>query len=189
MKKILFALLFTIIGIIGAYAEVSLSTAYYLNERWSNWTRRSYGMGYRSANSLKCNIILISNRTFFGLEFSQLKSQSSNWCFKFTVNNYKKPTKKVRKENLKSDTWYEYEGWVEFYLDNENPTIKSVLEQYYFPLIEPGIGNNTHLIHVPALIKIAPYKKAPEHFEIFFDNVGLGITFDEWPFDKKYVVY
>lgn len=110
----------------------------------------------------------------------------SNYFFKFTINNYQQPTSKEIKAHRKSNTWYEYQGTVEYYVHEDYPTIKDVLKKEGFPFIyyidKPYWHNWGYDAKKPivrrtaiATIKIAPYKKHPETYNFLFDNVGFAI--------------
>ena len=78
--------------------------------------------------------------------------------------------KKSRKEHLKNDEWYEFHGVVEIFTDPETFVSR-------FPYVashdKPEIKSNV----LPAIIRIAPYKKRIETVNIFFGDVGLGLWF------------
>jgi hypothetical protein len=118
------------------------------------------------------------------MEFRKSGSQPWDWCFEFEMD-YGRPDKKTRKQHQKNNIWYEYSGWVEYYVTDEYPTIQKVLEAYQFPMIQPKGETARAKRRARATIKIAPYKKAPECFNIYFDGVAVGISFSECPFEKS----
>lgn len=193
MKKFILTLILSFIGFIGAYSQVTMSTAVYVRGYWTSWVKRNYSYGfdfypqYERAYDMNMQYDSSTN-TFSGMEFRKSGKQPWDWCFKFEVDNYVKPNKKTRKQHQKNDTWYEYSGWVEYYVTDDYPTIQKVLEHYQFPMIQPTGETARAKRRAKATIKIAPYKKMPECFNIYFDGVGVGISFSEWPFDKLYIV-
>jgi len=104
----------------------------------------------------------------------------SEYYFKLTFNvpnaiNGEVP-KKERKRRLKNNQWYEYEGTIEFYLNDNISTVKQWVMN--FGKIGRGypyrnIGNNIR-IEYPCKIRIAPYKDNPRTYNIFFDKFGIA---------------
>ncbi len=188
MRKIIFVLMCLIPMFL--QAQYTISTAAYVHGYWSSWERRYSSVSW-ACNDLLCSITYNTygnTNIFNGFIFRDPSFQKWDWCFKVEVNTYIPPDKKERKDHLKLNKWYEYQGWVEYYVTDEYPTIEKVLEHYLFPMIEPKGTSARALRRAKATIRIAPYKKEPNCFNIYFDGVGVGISFNEWPFDKSYVV-
>lgn len=81
------------------------------------------------------------------------------------------PNKKRKKKRVKSNEWYEYQGSVEYFTVNEQEKLESIIHKWpYTPDASVGKSHT-----VPATIKIQPYKKYPEVYNIFFEDNGLGI--------------
>ena len=188
MKKIVLLLLVLIPFFL--QAQITISTSAYVHGYWTNWEQR-YSSNPWACNDLLCAMTYNSfseGNVFNGMEFRNPSLQKWEWCFKFEVNTYIRSDKKERKNHLNSNQWYEYQGWVEYYVTDEYPTIEKVLEHYQFPMVDPnGMGARAKR-RTKATIRIAPYKKEPECFNIYFDGVGVGISFNKWPFEKSYVV-
>lgn len=187
MKKFLLTLFLSVVGFLGAYSQVAMSTAAYVRGYWTSWDKRNYNMGYYFHRDFEIGGQVYGD-TFSGMELRPVGTQPWDWCFKFEIDNYVKPDKKTRKQHQKSNTWYEYSGWVEYYVTDDYPTIQKVLERYQFPEIRPTGETARAKRRARATIKIAPYKKAPDCFNIYFDGVGVGIDFSECPFEKSYFV-
>ena len=84
--------------------------------------------------------------------------------------------KKERKRRLKNKEWYEYEGTIEFYLNEKFSTLKSWVVDFgrmgwSFPRRNQ---NGTTKIEVPCKIRIAPYKDKPRVYNVWFDNFGIA---------------
>ena len=172
-------------------AQVStLKTCAYVHGYWTNWTTRNVDYGYLgNSNQLRMMVRYNTNTgVLVGMEFRDKYANEWDWCFKFEIDNYHRTNKKERKAHMKSNQWYEYSGWVEYYVTDDYPTIEKVLETYKFPLIEPNGQTSRAKRRARATIKIAPYKKEPECFNIYFDGVGVGVSFNKWPFNKSYVI-
>lgn len=189
MKKILLTFMLILIGFLGGYSQVVLETAAYLNNHWTGWNHQGYLAGNYYYGNFSANMLYDSHtNTFSGLKFWEAYESSREWCFQFYMDNYVKPDKKARKYHEKNNIWYEYSGWVEYYVTDDYPTIAKVLERYQFPMIQPTGDTARAKRRARATIKIAPYKKEPTCFNIYFDGVGVGLSFSKFPFEKSYVV-
>lgn len=114
----------------------------------------------------------------------------SQFYFRFTINNYTQPTEKEIKQHYKNNTWYEYSGTVEYYITDKYQTAKSQLlasgsSRFWIPPQQPGDVKPTVKKTSTATIKIAPFKKTPRCYNIYFDGVGFAIdlkniTFSYW---------
>ena len=105
----------------------------------------------------------------------------SKYIFKFQANNYDVPDKKTIKLHYKNNIWYEYSGTVEYYVTESYPTIEAILKAFEFPHFNCDSGYNGNPCvkrTANATIKIAPYHKYAECYNIYFDNVAVGIAFD-----------
>lgn len=101
----------------------------------------------------------------------------SDYVFKFQINNYVAPTKQQIKEHNKRHEWYEYSGTVEYNVVESKPTIKEILKDHGFPIYSDWPGRTEPIAKrvANATIKIAPYKKHPEVYNIWFDDVAIAI--------------
>ncbi|MBD5280880.1 MAG: hypothetical protein HDS35_10120 [Bacteroides sp.] len=167
-----------------------LDTSVYLNGTWSEWWPREvfsaidYKILYNATDHVFRGCEYFDLRTYSRLDirpgFDIRPDDNTKWCFRFLIDEYICPDKKDIKKHYKSNQWYEYTGWVEYYVTDEYPTIKDVLNHYGFPLISIKGDSQRALRHAKATIKIAPYKNKPECFNIFFDNVGGAIGCTDW---------
>lgn len=79
--------------------------------------------------------------------------------------------KKIKKKRIKSGQWYQYSGSVEYYTKRELERFSNIIQTWpYTPNTSNGKCHT-----VAATIKIQPYKKKPEVYNIFFENLGIGI--------------
>ncbi len=159
LRRNVIALLFTLIGYFCSHAQVTLETSAYLNNHWTGWDHRGYLAGIYYRGDFSVSMLHNSHTgTFVGLKFWQDYESSNNWCFLFYIDNYVKPDKKSKKEHNKNNIWYEYSGYVEYYVSDEYPTIDKVLQRFQFPMINP-YGETVRVKRTArATIKIAPYK-------------------------------
>lgn len=103
----------------------------------------------------------------------------SQYTFKFQIDNYVPPSKKEIKEHYKRQEWYEHTGTVEYFVVESAPTIKDILKKWGFPIYYHDSnrfkGEPTARRIANATIKIAPYKKHPTVYNIWFDDVAIAI--------------
>lgn len=112
----------------------------------------------------------------------------SQYAYKFTIDNFREPSKEEKKNHLKSNTWYEYTGTFEYYISDAFPTAKDaflktkiVCPYYYSQNSQKPVVRQT----VAAIIRIAPYKNVPQCYNIIFEDLALGLdlcgsTFTNW---------
>lgn len=146
-------------------SSAQLSTCVYYNGYWGDWKNQ---FGPISGNYYQ----LYGNNSGFIVYGNN--SHPSEYVFKFQIDNYTPPTKETIKYHRKNNLWYEYQGSVEYFINNDYPTIKKALTSFYnFPCV----CNKTENIKktARATIKIAPYKKHPKVYNIFFEDVGIAI--------------
>ena len=188
MKNFLLTFFLILTGFLGVHSQVVLKTSAYTNNHWTDWEDQGYLGGLYYHGTFRASMLYDSRtNTFAGLKFWPDRGSSNNWCFLIRIDNYKIPDKKTKKEHNKNKIWYEYSGEVEYYVSDEYPTIEKVLQYYHFPMIKQYGDTVRAKREARATIRIAPYKKEPTCFNIYFDGVGVGISFSEWPFENSYI--
>lgn len=98
--------------------------------------------------------------------------------FTFRIDNYTEPNKIQKKYYLKHNLWYEYTGYVEYYVNDTYPTAEAVTKANN--LVKPSPRTDltpSVLRHAKATIKVAPYKKNPYCYNIYFDNTAIALSF------------
>ena len=185
MKKIFLTLTLLLIICFSAFSQWGMATSAKIHGHWSNWILYDYEnhVSNDSFIDMRMQYNDLSN-IFIGMTFMRKQDQSWDWFFKFEIDNYVKPDKKTRKQHQKNKSWYVYSGWVEYFVSDDYPTIQDVLEHYLFPRMLPKGDTVRAKRRAKATIKIAPYKKYPTCFNIFFDDIGVGISFQKFPFDR-----
>jgi len=159
-------------------AKAQISTCAYYDGYWGKWKQRyvRWPSGQITMNDDEFR------GNYSGFIIYDKSDHPSQYFFKFQINNYVPPTKQQIKEHYKKNEWYEYSGTVEYFVVEDLPTIKDILKEIGFPLyhkdIHDGFGNYAVKRVANATIKIAPYKKHPETYNFWFDNVGLAISLD-----------
>lgn len=173
MKRLLFVFVLCMLSILSIEAAVRWS-AYY-DGYWGKW----YTYDYWQDASYKGG--------YGGFICYKTYDHPSQWMWKLTINNYIPPTKKEKKEHLKKGQWYEYQGWFEYYISDECQSIKEILKR-----LGAGFANQVFVCPsqhqttkgqrpcvkrtVPARIMIEPYKDVPCNYNIWFEDVGFGIS-------------
>lgn len=167
MKK--FFVLIILLGISINMSAISLACSF--DGYWSEWIDCGNGISIKGSYS--------------GFIFYEPSEGPWNWLFKFSVDNFKLPDAKQRKKDAKNGVWYEFSGSVEYYICDDYPTIYNVFKKNKSPKFvakEQKDGRPTKKITSKATIKIAAFKDRPNTYNIFFDNVGLGISMNETHF-------
>lgn len=96
------------------------------------------------------------------------------------------PDIKQRKVMIKNNQWIEFSGTVEYFVCDDYPTAYDVFKNYRIGYERAFIYHNfrdkdwnrrpTKRVKKKATIRIAPFKKNIETFNIWWENVGLGIS-------------
>ena len=149
--------------------------------------RTAYGMdGYWSSWNFSLLEVTGSMRNFVLFNGSD---HPSIFLLRWKADNYTKPSKKEIKEHIKSDSWFEYTGTVEYWVSEEYPTIKDVLKKKQGSLVtnpDSGYGNSQssgRKVKRTATAKMMCqfYKNGYiKNINLFFDNIGYGIGCDSY---------
>ena len=99
-------------------------------------------------------------------------SHPSQYTFKVVITNYSWPDNKTKRQHRKNDEWYEYSGYIEWTMPEEDE-IKDAIN--VFPVCPYSPSKKYKRIRRKATIKIEPYKKFPNVYNIWFDGYGIGI--------------
>ena len=108
-----------------------------------------------------------------------------DYFFKVSLDEFKSPDKKSKKKHIKSGEWYEYTGKVEFYISDDNTDIYEIFKKSKRAafITKKAMGERpVKRIVRNATIRVKPYKRKPQVYNIFFDKVGVGINFGKWQF-------
>lgn len=156
MKKIKIYL----VGIITLFTTaISAQTiCYNYGGSWSSWTQIYNIAKYTDQSGFVF-------KTSGGIEY-----------FSFTIHQYVPPTKAEKKAHLKSKQWFEYYGTVEYYVNDTYPTASHIAKKCMLVQPDPRYDQTPVVKRTAAArIKIAPYKHIPQTYNIWFDNIGIGI--------------
>ena len=173
-SKFHFFLLFLLcLGINKASAQ---QICFYFKGAWSNWTSPYVASFYNES----------SVHRYTNLSGCCLKTEPGGIVFfDFYMTNFTLPSKKEIKKHQKNDEWYTYYGTVEYYVNDEYPTAEELAKnnRLVWPNprtdITPNVKRKTS-----ATIRIAPFKKEPEVFNIWFDNIAVGFSIKGLNFKK-----
>ena len=170
MKKILGIILLTVIAT--CYAHAQISTCAYYDGYWGKWKLQAEAYTNRSWYSLYGN--------YSGFIVYLTSVHPSEYCFKFQIDSYNQPSQDDIKYHWKNNIWYEYSGYVEYFVDRWAPTIKKSLQENSFASVSKG--EYSQMKTSRATIKIAPYKKRPKVYNIWFEDVGIAIDLGNFYF-------
>ena len=81
--------------------------------------------------------------------------------------------KKSKKSHKENDIWYEYTGTI-YIRKPKNLSIDKWLCE--FPHM--GVSNNHEEVRYDCILRIAPYKKYPTHYAIWFNNNKYALAFE-----------
>lgn len=167
------ALLLILILLVAQNSYAQWSEAFLYKGDWSSW-QKTYGEISHYVDD--SGIIL--------------KTPGGQTYFSFQITNYTPPTKAQIKEHLKSGEWYEYRGYVEYSVNDAYPTAEELAKASRFVIPNPRTDKTpTVQRRTSCTIKIAPYKKLPACYNVYFDNIGVGIDIQGMTFQgqKKHV--
>lgn len=106
--------------------------------------------------------------------------------FEIDIKNYSFPSKKDIKKHLKENKWYEYTGTVEYYVNDDYPTAEVVAKRERLVMPNPRIDQTPNVKRTAkATIKIQPFKKTPKVYNVWFDNIAVGLDISNVKFEKK----
>lgn len=118
----------------------------------------------------------------------------SNYWLRVIVNNPILPDKKERKKMMKENQWLEFDGTIEYYICDDYPTAYDIWSKRDHGWVRGALRGDGLLRHIfhddkwnerptkrikkNVRIRIAPFKKNVRSFNIWWENVGLGITLE-----------
>lgn len=173
-KRFLTILLFVIIA---NAIKAQIKTSSWHDGYWGEWKSHTI---WEYSNGSRWNEYHLYGG-YSGFCIYKEHDHPSDYLFRFQIDSYIIPDKKTIKEHYKNKKWFEYSGTVEYYVTENYPTIAAILKAYEFPYFNSSSGydgNPCVKRTAKAIIKIAPYKKHPECYNIYFDDVAVAISFD-----------
>lgn len=175
-------MLFVIIVTMALSVRAQISTCSWHDGYWGQWKSHTTRYTYIPP-SYEYEIY----GNYSGFIIYNKGDHPSKYIFKFEIYGYWEPDKKEKKEHLKKNEWYEYSGSVYYYVTENYPTINDILKSFEFPRFNSdsgSTGNPCVRRRASATIKIAPYKKHPQCYNIYFDNVAVGIDMENSTFNQ-----
>lgn len=164
MKKTLIFILILVAFPNNVLAQIS-SSAYY-DGYWGKWN-----------DEIMCTAF----GNYSGFTIYWKTDHPSNYLFKFQIESYFPPSKDMIKSHYKNQVPFEYSGYVEYFVSDYYPTIKSALQAVGFAFVKKEDGN---IRTSKAIIKILPYKKHPRCYNILFEGIAIGIDLGRWEFNN-----
>lgn len=167
-----------------AYSHFELRQCVCYDGYWGNW---------KDMND--CRI----RGNYDGFIIYEDNKHPSNFFFSFQINGFVVPSKKDIKKHYKNKIWWEYSGYVEYYICDLYPTVVDVFKEKGRLLREDDLSYSDYdrklstlkaskmakgqsfnpigfkKVRKNATIKIAPYKKVPQVYNIYFDGGGYAI--------------
>ena len=155
--------------VIPNYANAQWQESFNYYGDWSSWQPKEGKISHYSDES---GIIL--------------KTDGGRTYFRFQITNYVAPTKKQRKEHLKSGEWFEYTGIVEYYVNDAYPNAEALAKANHFVIPNPRTDQTPSVMRkTTCKIRVQPYKKLPSNYNIFFDNIGVAIAISGMTFQGQ----
>lgn len=109
-----------------------------------------------------------------------LSGYSHKFYFRVIIDNFVIPDRKTRNLHIKNNEWYEYSGYIEYWIDDDHPDFLSQTDRTpvsYLPDNDQyrTWDNRPRVIKKSkATIKIEPYKKTPLMYNIWFEGIGFA---------------
>lgn len=152
---------------------------------WSEWRPSSlYADIYGNRESVLESFEIIYGHIYVDSDFGGISLEEHGVTyFKFRIDYpFQVAPKKVRKEHLKTGEWYVYKGTVEYYVCDAYPTAQDLAKINYLVTPDPRSDSTPCVKRIckDATIKIAPYKKRPVCYNIWFDGIGVGIDIQKF---------
>lgn len=117
-----------------------------------------------------------------------LKTEGGIDYFEVRIPSYTTPTKEELKEHKKQNKYFEYSGYVNYYVSDNYPTALDLAKHNMLILPDPRRDvTPTVQRHTNATIRIAPYDNYPEVYNVWFDGIGVGLSIKGIKFEgRKY---
>lgn len=167
MKKLLLLLSLIILSV-ESYGTSWIKTAVSQNGIWYPWEKASYVTMSGTYNQFVVHDVL---------------EGPSHYYFRITINNFYIPDKKTRKSHIKNNEWYEFSGYIEYWIDDDHMDFLSCLPSYGRTIPIEAVpwlhfdGRPSIIKKSQATIKIQPYEKHPELWNIWFEGIGYAFYF------------
>lgn len=176
MKRLLLFIAFiATFSIVNGITTPYIKTSLYKTNYWTTWADHSYVSVYYSYYGN-------NSKNWRSIEARREGESSSCFYFRITMDNFRYPDKKTRRKHLKDDEWYEYNGTIEYWIDDEHMDFISCCEgfrgiPYNAIPCNKYDGTPSIIKKSNAKIKIAPYKKSPKTFNVWFEGIGFAFTY------------
>ena len=163
MKKRFLSLLVLVFFSIALYSQSSIGISTCVNGAWSSWKTFSIYL-YGSYSQI--------SQYYYG-------HHPSEFIWRVTIDDFYMPNK--------TNDWLEFSGTMEYYITDKFPDAKSqFLNRRQQGFVVAPWNHDASKGDMPcvkktasATIKIAPYKKHPKVYNIWFDGVGFAIDLQD----------
>lgn len=166
MRKKIFSLLLLFMCTLVNAQIPYIKTSIHKNNYWTDWK--------------SCSSVAFRGNWSQMTAYNTVTGNTSTFYFRLTINGFSLPDNKTKKSHLKTKSWYEYSGSIEYWIDDEHLDFISTCSLTGFPIdANPSVKtDNTPSIikKSTAIIKISPYKKYPEVYNVWFDDIGFAFS-------------
>ncbi len=157
----------------GSNSRSELIACYMIDNQWGPWNYLGY------SNYFQTGLLQAYSWELYGSygDFKLLENSDQPWgdyVFRVKIDNFSKPTQDEIKRHKKNNEPFVYSGTFEYYVSDTRPTARSVFSYSCF-LKSNHAGVTTVKRTARATIKIMPYSRAPQIYNIFFDDVGIAL--------------
>lgn len=137
----------------------------YWGDRWEYSDKGAYSVHYGHVLRGTYDEFIV----YYENDYSS--SKPHEYILKVKINGLNtKIASKEKKRRIKANEWYVYSGTVEYYTTDKAPTLREYIAGW------PDSAGHVHKHVARATIKIQPYKKNPEVYNIWWEGYGLGIS-------------
>ncbi len=167
------ALLFSATVYSQDWFDIGLKTSVYKDGSWLPW-RQCHG------------VVMFGQYNNFTIA-PHLSDNSHAFYIRVKIDNYFIPDKKTRKRHIKNKEWYEYSGYIEYWIDDDHPDFLSQMDSAapitYLPDCTPFKtydGRPRIIKKSKATIRIEPYKEKPSiytTYNILFEGIAFAFFF------------
>jgi hypothetical protein len=161
-------------------AQYNIETSVNINGYWTEWqyTMLEFNYKYRVETNTLSEIVLY--KSYYN---------PWEWCMRITID-YKKPSRKECFQHKSRNEWYEFDGTIEYWVNEEYPTSRELCKSISgYPHLNEITGKVKRT--ASARIRIPPfsYRQGPRVLNIWFDDIALAVCLGpKWPGKNIYVV-
>lgn len=174
IKTLLQAIILIFLGV-STLESNAQSIAFAYKGDWSSWL--PIGGSGLDWNSYRWGADELRISRYTDMSGIILTSYSGREILSFRITNFRLPDKKERKAHEKSGQWFSYYGTVDYYVNDEYPTAEALAKDNCLVIPNPRTDKTPSVKrHTVCEIRIAPFKKEPQVWNLFFDGIGIAVS-------------